>query len=123
MTVNGEVYDVEVEEIGGGPVFLPPQMPTPALVATVPPKMMPGSSGKPALLQDDAGTVNSPMPGVINQVNVKIGDQVNAGDVLFILEAMKMENPIKADIAGVVKEVRVNKGQAVNSGDPLAIIA
>ena len=123
VTVNGEKYEVEVEEIGGEPGFLPPHTPAPALVAAAPPVMVPGGRIKPVLLLDDAGSVNSPMPGVINQVNVQVGDQVKAGDVLFILEAMKMENPIKADIDGIVKEVRVAKGQAVNSGDPLAIIA
>ena len=123
VTVNGETYDVEIEEIGGAPVSAPPQPPAPPLVAAAPPQIVPGAGRKPAFLQDDAGTVSSPMPGMINQVNVRVGDPVKAGDVLFVLEAMKMENPIKADVDGVVKEVRVTIGQAVNSGDALAIIA
>lgn len=123
VTVNGEIYEVELEEIGGDPVLSPPHVPAPALVAQAPPRIVPGFRSKPALLQDDAGAVTSPMPGTINRVDVLVGDQVKAGDVLFILEAMKMENLIKADVDGVVKEIRVTKGQAVNSGDTLAVIA
>jgi len=64
----------------------------------------------------------APMPGIIFEVKVKVGDVVNIGDVLLILEAMKMENELAADKAGTVKEVKVTKGQAVNGGDPLIVI-
>ena len=119
VTVNGEAFDVEIEEIGGAPTFTP----SPPLIAATPPQMATGPGAKPAFLLDDAGAISSPMPGTINRINVRVGDQVKAGDVLFILEAMKMENLIKADVDGTVKEIKVTKGQAVNSGDALAIIA
>ena len=59
------------------------------------------------------------MPGTINAVNVSAGQSVKKGDVLVILEAMKMENEIMADADGVVAAVNVTKGQAVNTGDVL----
>jgi glutaconyl-CoA decarboxylase len=62
------------------------------------------------------------MPGTVLDVMVKVGDAVKMGDVLLILEAMKMENELQADRAGTVKEVKVAKGQAVNGGDTLIVI-
>lgn len=130
VIVNGEVFEVEVEEIGGStgalvqvPAPMPPRTPEAApLVATPAPKLGGAGTGL-SLSLGDAGTVTSPMPGVINDIKVRPGDQIKSGDVLIVLEAMKMENLIKADIAGTVKEVRVAKGQAVNGGDPLVIIS
>ena len=62
------------------------------------------------------------MPGTILKVNVTAGQSVKAGDIMFILEAMKMENEIMAPCDGTVKQVLVNKGATVNSGDPLVVI-
>jgi len=62
------------------------------------------------------------MPGTVLDVKVNVGDAVKAGDVLLILEAMKMENELTADKAGTVKEIKVTKGQAVNGGDTLIVI-
>jgi acetyl-CoA/propionyl-CoA carboxylase biotin carboxyl carrier protein len=68
------------------------------------------------------GTITVPMQGTIAQVLVAEGDQVAAGDVLCILEAMKMENPIRAPIGGAVREVRVGLGDSVGFGDVIAVI-
>ena len=123
VTVNGTVYEVEVEEIDVQPT-LPLQQPMEIpLMESLPAQVITAVGSDRNYFRDDAGSIRSPMPGVINQIRVQIGEQVEAGDVLFILEAMKMENMIKADVAGVVQEVRVAQGQAVNSGDTLAIIA
>ncbi|MDR9786376.1 MAG: biotin/lipoyl-containing protein [Peptococcaceae bacterium MAG4] len=62
------------------------------------------------------------MPGTILEIKVNVGDTVSIGQVLLILEAMKMENELTSDKAGTVKEIKVTKGQAVNGGDPLIII-
>jgi len=131
VKVNGEIYEVEVEEIGrpantpaqvAAPV--PPRNPDAAPLVSVPaPQLVSGPRNAFSLSLGDAGTVTSPMPGMINDIKVKTGDSVKPGDVLIVLEAMKMENLIKADIAGTVKEVRVAKGQAVNGGDPLVVIS
>ena len=67
--------------------------------------------------------IKSPMPGIVSRVQVAVGDEVEAGQALAILEAMKMENEIRAHAAGSVKSVHVEAGQTVNGGDPLFDIA
>ena len=66
--------------------------------------------------------MSAPMPGKILRVSVSVGATVNAGDVLLILEAMKMENEISAPSAGTVKEIRAREGDSVNSGDALVVL-
>jgi acetyl-CoA/propionyl-CoA carboxylase biotin carboxyl carrier protein len=66
--------------------------------------------------------VASPMPGIIRSVDVAVGDKVNEGDTLCILEAMKMENPIVAQASGKISEVNVSSGQSVKRGDMLIVI-
>ncbi|MBM3142557.1 MAG: acetyl-CoA carboxylase biotin carboxyl carrier protein subunit [Chloroflexi bacterium] len=66
--------------------------------------------------------VASPMPGIIKSVDVAVGDKVNEGDTLCILEAMKMENPIVAPASGKISEVNVSSGQSVKRGDMLIAI-
>jgi biotin carboxyl carrier protein len=67
-------------------------------------------------------TLSSAIPGVIRQVLHRPGDEVEAGDAVLTLEAMKMENEIRADIAGRVRAIHVAEGQVVNAGEPLAVI-
>jgi pyruvate carboxylase subunit B len=67
-------------------------------------------------------TVRAPLPGKITHVAVRLGDRVQAGDALVVIEAMKMENEFKAAAAGTVAEIRVQPGQAVNPGDVLLVI-
>jgi len=67
-------------------------------------------------------TVQSPMPGIIKGVEVAVGDQVNEGDTLCILEAMKMETPIVAPVGGKVTEVSISEGQSVKGGEKLIVI-
>ena len=120
ITVNGKAYDVAVEEVTGGapasaPVAAPTQAPAPAPVAAAP--------AAPAPVTVTGGTtVNSPMPGTILDVKVNVGDTVSDGQVLMILEAMKMENDIVAPVAGKIAAINVNKGDSVNSNDVLASI-
>ena len=104
ITVNGVAYSVSVEETAAGaaPVAAAP-VAAPAAPA--------GAAG--------AVAVKAPMPGNSLDVKVKAGDSVKAGDVLAILEAMKMENEIVAPQDGTVASVNVNKGDTVNSGDTL----
>ena len=115
-TVNGQQFDIEITEIGSRTVAsaAPAAQAAPAPSATAAPA--------PAAA---AGSVNveSPMPGTILDVKVAAGDKVSRGQVLMILEAMKMENEIVAPADGQVAAVLVQKGSAVNSGDVLAKLA
>ena len=107
VTVNGVAYDVTVEETAGGAVA--PKTPAPAPAAAAPAPAAPAAAG--------GEPVKSPMPGNILDVRVSAGQAVKKGDVLLILEAMKMENEILAARDGVVASVAVTKGATVNSGD------
>lgn len=114
VTVNGVAYQVTVEEnTGAAPVAAAP--------APVAPAVAPAPAAAPAAPAGAAGSVvvSAPMPGNILDVKVKPGDSVKAGDVLMILEAMKMENEISAPQDGTVAGVNVRKGDTVNSGDTL----
>ena len=107
VNVNGTVYEVELEEITGGAA-------APA-TAAAPVAAAPAASG--------AGeSITSPMPGNILSVNVSAGDTVKKGQVLMILEAMKMENEIMSPCDGKVVSVSVAKGAAVESGTLLCVI-
>ena len=117
IVVNGTSYIVDVEELAAG------QTPAPVAAAPAPvaaPKAAPAAAPKAAAAAPaGAEAIKSPMPGTINAVNVTAGQAVKKGDVLCILEAMKMENEIKAPRDGVVASVNVSKGATVNTGDVL----
>lgn len=125
VTVNGRSYDVQVEEINGSapPAAAPalsvaPAAPVPATAAPDPETPAAPAAPAPAPVAGSE-TVSAPMPGTILSVNVEPGKSVKAGDVLLILEAMKMENEIMAGHEGVIASVLVNKGDAVDTGTPL----
>jgi biotin carboxyl carrier protein len=110
--VDGEVIEVAVAEAAGAPsvAAVTPMVAAP-VAAPVAPRPAPAAVG--------ASDVRAPLPGTIIKVAVKAGDQVQAGQELMVLEAMKMNNPIKATRAGKIAEVFVTKGQKVQHGDPL----
>lgn len=116
ITVNGTSYDVQVEEVGG---VSAPVASTPAPVAQAPAPVAQAPAQAPA---GDGEPVNSPMPGTIVSVNVTNGQSVKEGDVLVVLEAMKMENEIMAGKAGVVTSVNVSKGESVDAGTLLVTV-
>lgn len=109
VNVNGTVYEVELEEITGA---VPAAAPAPAAVAAAPVAAAPAGGEQ----------ITSPMPGNILSVNVAAGDTVKKGQVLMILEAMKMENEIMCPCDGKVVSVSVAKGAAVESGTLLCVI-
>ena len=121
VTVNGEKYEVEVERVGGGTSSLsrrPPERvsrPVQAAPAAQPVAAPQPAAPAPAPASGAAGSIVSPMPGTVLDVRVKEGDAVSVGQVVIILEAMKMETEIVSEVAGSVAAVRVKKGDAVDT--------
>ena len=108
VTVNGTVYEIELEELTGAAAAAP----------------APAAPAAPSVSAASAGgeQVTSPMPGTILSVNVAAGDAVKRGQVLMILEAMKMENEIMCPCDGKVVSVNTSKGSSVESGTLLCVI-
>lgn len=130
VTLNNRTYEVEVEE---GKAMLvdeyeayAPAAPVPVAAAPVAaaPAAAPAAPAAPAGAALAAGeVVKSPMPGNILKINVAQGQKVNEGDVLIVLEAMKMENEIVATKSGTVAQIVTAKGAVVETGAPLVVIA
>lgn len=124
ITVNGVSYQVAVEETGAAaPAAYIPAAPVPAAAPapTAAPAAKPAAAAAPVAVAEGA-KVSSPMPGTILDVKCAVGAAVKKGDVLLILEAMKMENEIVSPADGTVKQVAVEKGASVGSGDVLVVI-
>ena len=81
-----------------------------------------GGSGSAPAVSAEGEVVNAEMQGTILETNVGEGDEVESGDVICVLEAMKMENDVVAEIGGTVNEVAVEEGQSVDQGDPLVVL-
>lgn len=120
INVNGKGYEVDVEEIKDG-VVAQPMVAAP--VAAAPVAAAPKAAPAPAAPAGEGEKVEAPMPGNIMKINVKVGDTVAEGDVLIVLEAMKMENDIVSPKAGKVTSVTVQQGATVDTGDVLVTIA
>ena len=125
LTLNGRTYEVEVEL--AEPMLMQEfQSYAPAPAAPAAPVVEAAPSAAPAAAPAVTGAgekVDSPMPGTILKVNVAAGQTVKEGDLLVVLEAMKMENEIFAPKSGTVSQVAVSKGASVNTGDVLVVIA
>ena len=117
VTVNGTAYEITLEVVDAADVKA-----TPAPAAAPAPAATPAPAAAPAPVANGGETVSSPMPGTILDVKVSAGQAVKAGDILFILEAMKMENEILSPCDGTVGTVAVTKGQAVETGAVLCNI-
>ena len=119
VNVNGTEYEIALEVIDSAdvsaPAAAPAAAPTPAVEAAPAPV-----AAAPAAAEGEQ--VNSPMPGNILAVNVNVGDTVKAGQVLMILEAMKMENEIMAGVDGKIVSLNVQKGASVETGTLLCVI-
>jgi biotin carboxyl carrier protein len=115
ITVNGKAYDVAVEEVGAGavPVATVP-VAAPAAPVAAPAPAAPAAAG--------SVTVNAPMPGKILSIKANVGAAVKKGEVILILEAMKMENEVVAPEDGTVASINVAAGDSVEAGDTLATL-
>lgn len=131
VKVNGTPYNVEIEEINGSaqtetPYYAPvapqqPIAPAPQIPAEQPAPETPAAKAKD--INSVSGTqITCPMPGTIVKIPVKDGDAVKKGDVVAVLESMKMENDIVSPAAGTVS-VAVKQGANLNSGDLIAVIS
>lgn len=118
VLVNGSAYNVEFEGMG--------KPKTEKLTQVVPVPGAAPAAPRPAVAKPKAAApasaVKSPLPGVILELKVQVGDTVKLGQTLMVLEAMKMENNIDSDREGVVKEIHISKGDSVLEGDPLLTI-
>ena len=109
ITVNGKAYDVAVEEIDGGSAPAVSAAPAPAAAAPAAPDAPVAEGTK----------VTAPMPGTILDIKVAVGDTVESGQAIMVLEAMKMENAFVSPRDGVIKSISVEKGNAVDKGQLL----
>ncbi|MFR8506252.1 MAG: biotin/lipoyl-containing protein [Peptoniphilus sp.] len=133
VKVDGKVFEVEVEKVGGGYASLTPgsltaapaapvaPAPQAAAPAPAPAPVAPAPAPAAAPAAGGAGDVVAPMPGTVLKVNVNNGDTVASGDVILILEAMKMENEIVAPCAGTVT-LNVKAGETVDTDAVLASV-
>ena len=112
VTVNGVSYDIEMEKPVAAPKSTPAPAPAPA------PKAAPAPAAAPA----GGKALKAPLPGVIKDIKVAVGDQVKEGQVVLILEAMKMENEINAECDGTITAISVNKDDSVLEGTVLLTI-
>lgn len=118
IKVNSQQYEVELEEIKGN------SSPKPTNGTTVKQPSSNGSSvaSAPAPAAQGGNSITAPMPGSILKVNVKAGEAVKRGQVLLVLEAMKMENEITAPADGKVSAVKVETGQVISAGETLIVL-
>lgn len=119
ITVNGTAYDVAVEELGAGSVAATPAA-APAAASVAAPAAAPAAPASNAGAGNVA--VTAPMPGKILAVKANVGQAVKKGDVVLILEAMKMENEVVAPQDGTIASIDVAVGAAVEAGDTLATL-
>lgn len=123
VTLNGKDYEVEVDELSEAIVTNVAPTAAPAQAAPVAAQpSAPAVAPAPAPVSGSGTAVKAPMPGTILKVNVTAGQSVKAGDIMFILEAMKMENEIVAPSDGTVSQVVAAKGSSVATDDVLAYL-
>ncbi len=113
IIVNGKEYVVEIEELKENKKDAP---------FTEPPRAEKGNAKKSAMKVNSDNLVTAPMPGKILKIVAKNGDSVNRGDVIMVLEAMKMENEITAPKDGIIEEIKVQPGDNVDRGEILAVL-
>lgn len=116
VTVNGQSYEVEVEEIGS----VTAAAPVPA--AATPANAVPAATAPKEPIPEGAPTIKAPMPGKISALKAEPGQTVARGDVVVVLEAMKMQNDITAPQDGTIVELRVQVGDSVKTGDILVVL-
>ncbi|MBR1545815.1 MAG: biotin/lipoyl-binding protein [Prevotella sp.] len=124
VNVNGIPFEVELQQpinAAKHPSIVKPKVEAPKPVATSAPAK-PAAPAQPAVSAGAGNAQKAPLPGTITSVNVKMGDTVNVGDTIIVLEAMKMQNNIEAEYAGTVTSITVNPGDSVLEGSVMLTI-
>ncbi len=119
VTVNGAKYEVGINDLSKM------DLPKVLKMAEAPPSPAAQPASPQTCLVESAGgltTIKAPLPGLIVEIIVNVGDKVKPGDVLLVIETMKMENNVVAPRTGTVKEILTRKGDTVNEGTPLIVI-
>ena len=129
ITVNGVTYAVEVEKVGGfiataAPVAAPKAAPVAAVAAPAPAPaaVVAPKAAAPVEVADGDTSMKAPMPGKVSKIVAKVGDKVKKGDIIMILEAMKMQNEMGSPIDGTVKVINTTVNENVKPGQLLAVI-
>ena len=130
VTVNGVSYNIEMEKPVAAPKATPAPAPAPKAAPAAAPKAAPApapapapkAAPAPAAAPAGGKALKAPLPGVIKDIKVAVGDQVKEGQVVLILEAMKMENEINAECDGTITAISVNKDDSVLEGTVLLTI-
>ena len=123
VSVNGIQFEVELKRpINPVHAIKKPKVAAPKPAAPAPAPAAAPVAAAPAAAQGSGNPVKAPLPGTISSISVKVGDQVNVGDTVLVLEAMKMQNNIEAEYAGTVTSIVVNPGDSVMEGAVLLTI-
>lgn len=123
INVNGNSYEVEVEEIGGAAAApRAAAAAAPVAPAAAPTAAAPATPKAAAPAPQGAENIIAPMPGKVTTIKVKAGQTVKAGELILYLEAMKMENEIYCNKGGKVVDIRVNPGDSVNANDIMVVL-
>jgi biotin carboxyl carrier protein len=126
VNVNGIPFEVELQQpinAAKHPSMVKPKVAAPAVAPAAAPQAAPAAQPAPSAQPAANGTpLKAPLPGTISTVNVKVGDQVSAGDTVVVLEAMKMQNNIEAENSGTVTAINVSPGDSVMEGAVLLTI-
>jgi len=126
VNVNGIPFEVELQQpinAAKHPSMVKPKVAAPAVAPAAAPQAAPAAQPAPSAQPAANGTpLKAPLPGTITTVNVKVGDQVSAGDTVVVLEAMKMQNNIEAENSGTVTAINVSPGDSVMEGAVLLTI-
>ena len=125
VNVNGIPFEVELQKpinAAKHPTITRPKVEAPKAVAPTPPPAAAAAPAQPAAPAGAGNPLKAPLPGTITEVKVQVGQQVNVGDVVLVLEAMKMQNNIEAEYAGTVTSITVKQGETVMEGAVLMTI-
>ena len=125
VNVNGIPFEVELQKpinAAKHPTMTRPKVEAPKAATPTPPPAAPAAPAQSGVPIGAGSPIKAPLPGTITEVKVQVGQQVNVGDVVLVLEAMKMQNNIEAEYAGTVTSITVKQGDTVMEGSVLLTI-